>query len=322
MPSESDPWQWKMRLFASADLVGSTAYKASQWDKRIPDWATTFRDFFDKFPGFVEKKYDSLPNFDHGFARPDRRLTPWKFLGDEALFVVDLTQHEEVASHVLAFKNALKEFPSEWMKDDKPIPLRLKGTLWIAGFPVTNREITIRISPDNSIVDFIGPSIDAGFRIAKFSSERSLALSADLAHMLQDAVERLEWNKSLFTLKLSGREPLKGVLGSIGYPVVLLHVDDGNASAEEKLLGIKHDSEWATLKDFLQGFIQANLSRPFIETDPDQRYKRIPDEFVHLRDELKAEERQRGYSPETAQEPLPPAGDAIELDKPIKPPAN
>jgi hypothetical protein len=44
-----DPYKWCRRIFASVDVVGSTAFK-----QRSPEnsgkWATTFKLFFDEFP--------------------------------------------------------------------------------------------------------------------------------------------------------------------------------------------------------------------------------------------------------------------------------
>src|SRR5258707_1843028 len=80
-------WRWKLRLFASADLVGSTAYKATQRTSATPDWAALFREFFRDFPTFVKDLYSSLPPKHKECAE---QLKPWKFLGDEILFVAEL----------------------------------------------------------------------------------------------------------------------------------------------------------------------------------------------------------------------------------------
>ena len=302
-----DPWQWKLRLFASADLVGSTAYKASQSARSSPDWVSTFNEFFSEFPSAVRAQYASLPSQPSHCSRVIEQLSPWKFLGDEILFSVELKRFEDAASHVLAFKNAVSEFPAVWRK--KGLPLRLKGAAWLAGFPITNREVQIPSADGRPLLDFIGPSIDLGFRISKFADERRLVLSADLVLMLLDAVDEVEWEKGRFWLVLHGREILRGVIGNEGYPIVYLHMSDGRPDAEEKLLKIEHLCEWAALKDYLRKFIDERnpkLFRPFIANDQDQKYGQVPEKFEDLRKQLMSEESERGYAKQASlQEPAP-----------------
>jgi hypothetical protein len=239
MPSDSgEAWRWKLRLFASADLVGSTAFKAQQTNTRSPDWVPTFTEFFRDFPAEVQAQYATLPTLPAHCGVVAEQLRPWKFLGDEILFWVELGRHEDAASHLLAFKRAVREFPKKWQT--KKLALRLKGAAWLAGFPITNREILIPAAGGEPIQDYIGPSIDLGFRVAKFADERRFTMSADLALMLLDGVHRLEWEKEEFFLVLHGREVLKGVIGNESYPIVFLHTSDGKPDHEERLLGVEH----------------------------------------------------------------------------------
>jgi len=146
-------WSWKLRFFASADLVGSTAYKQSK-SGSTQEWARTFKEFFRSFPETVAAAYSRVPD---KCPKCNERLLPWKFSGDEILFNAQLLNHHEVLSHLAAFKSAVREFPIEWEK--KGVPLKLKATAWVAGFPVNNTELQI----DGGALDFIGPSIDLGF---------------------------------------------------------------------------------------------------------------------------------------------------------------
>src|SRR5262249_17781901 len=158
----------------SADLVGSTAYKGQSLGHR-PNWAPTFKEFFSDFPLDVKNSYSKVngPRISAG-----KRLRPWKFSGDEILFLTELSSYQESIAHLSAFKNAVVEYPNRWKT--KRLPLTLKATAWLAGFPVTNTELEIATgtSGRGKSLDFIGPSIDLGFRIAKFADERRMILSA------------------------------------------------------------------------------------------------------------------------------------------------
>jgi hypothetical protein len=306
-----DPWRWKLRLFVSTDLVGSTAYKAAQQDKSR--WAPTFKEFFRGFPAALEAAYDQLTS---RLERPSSRLQTWKFSGDEILFWVELRSHQEALGHIDAVKRAVSSFPELWK--EKGVPLRLKATAWLAGFPVTNTEIQIPSDGgNNSLLDFIGPSIDLGFRIARFCDGRRFAVSADLALMLMDAVDKSEVDRKHFQVHLHGCEVLKGVIANEPYPVFWIDMLDGAAVLEEKLLGIRRDFRADDVKDYLRDFIDktGSLRRPFIEGDADPRYGTPDQELATIREEMKAEESNRHYLND-GEEDRPPTEEA----KDIRPP--
>lgn len=289
-------WSWKLRLFASADLVGSTAYKQSASD-REGRWAPTFKEFFRDFPTAVESAYGSLPK---KCPPCSEKLAPWKFSGDEILFWTRLTKSAQVISHLAAFKDAVSKFPSAWQ--DKGVPLKLKATAWLAGFPVTNTEIEIPAGSSHSL-DFIGPSIDLGFRIARFADTQRFILSADLALMALDAIHNTEVAGDSFHFHFHGKESLKGVIGNEPYPIVWLDVFDGKQTREEQLLGIKRESKPQILRDFLLEFLEKTpgLIRPFIDGDSDAKYGQIPESHVVLRDKMMSEESGRGYLSEQSE---------------------
>ncbi|MBC8290294.1 MAG: hypothetical protein H8E37_08250, partial [Planctomycetes bacterium] len=177
-------WNWELRLFCSADIVGSMAFKATTPETRT-EWASTFSEFFHFFPQRVAAAYANLPV---GFVECSSLLEPWKFSGDEILFSCPVQNHRECVSHARAFKEAVGDFPNEnWVR--KGTPLTLKATAWIAGFPVTNRKVQI---PGSNAVDYIGPWIDLGFRIAKFATPRKFVVSASLALLLLDGIDSCE----------------------------------------------------------------------------------------------------------------------------------
>lgn len=305
MPPESDAtplddlWRWKLRLFTSADLVGSTAFKAARGDSC---WAATFKEFFSGFPQFVEAAYADLSP---KLPECAERLKPWKFSGDEILFWVELRNFSHAAAHVLALKCAIGKFAEAWAA--KEVPLRLKATAWLAGFPVTNTEIYIGDESEDQAktLDFIGPSIDLGFRIAKFCDERRFVISADLALMLLDAVDALEIDRKHFHIHLHGRESLKGVIGNKPYPILWLDMRDGQPLLEERLLGIQRDFRSDDLKDYLRQFLDETpqLRRPFIAGDGHHRYGAEDPKLTELREEMRAEETNRHYLSQGESEP-------------------
>ncbi|MGZ0175142.1 MAG: hypothetical protein ACKVHE_37085, partial [Planctomycetales bacterium] len=198
-------WAWELRLFCSAGIVGSTAFKAQNSPSKRPEWASTFSEFFRFFPQAVDAAYEKLPV---GFHKPAAALQAWKFVGDEILFSVAITNHKEGASHVRAFKNAISSFPEIQWKP-KGIPLDLKATGWIAGFPVSNRKVEI---PGTDGVDYIGPSVDLGFRLAKFSTPRKFVVSGSLALLVLDGIHSCELPSDSVVLYLDGTVSLKGVI--------------------------------------------------------------------------------------------------------------
>ena len=86
--------------------------------------------------------------------------------------------------------------------------LNIKATFWMAGFPLVNMEISkadqyghlagnqpydytmtnqfsvAKVLQNNQELDFVGPSIDTGFRLTKKSDENRIALSFEVVYLL------------------------------------------------------------------------------------------------------------------------------------------
>ncbi len=81
--------------------------------------------------------------------------------------------------------------------------------------------------------DFIGQSIDTGFRVSTASSSRKLMLSVELAHMLSLECIRVKGHPQRlpkvlvtnFAFHYDGRHTLKGVLDGIPYPLIWLDIE-------------------------------------------------------------------------------------------------
>lgn len=309
-PENDDRWNWKLRVIFSADIVGSTAYKSSKFGEAgEPQWASTFMDFYDGFPVAVEKGY-SKANEENSLPPCESHMRVWKFAGDEILFQVVLKDHKHLMRHVFAFKYAICKYAEMWSK--KEPDLSLKATAWLAGFPVTNREISIDAEAG---IDFIGPSIDLGFRLSKFSTPRKFVISADLALMLLDAVHACDVHWEAFHVFMHGKEVLKGVLSGAPYPIFWVDTRDGRPDLEESLMGSQRPFVPHQAREYLRAFLHKTprVRRPFIVGDPDhERYGTVPEQLENARAQMMSEEDMREYTedvhedPETEGQPLSP----------------
>lgn len=328
-------YSFKLRIYFSVDLVGSTAFKASEAQSEFPDWARTFEQFFTDFPDLLKVQYDHLPSL---APKPKNFATPWKCNGDEILFCAQLTDHKESIGHIIAMRQAIKGLDEKWSKQHGTRrPMKLKATAWLAGFPVNNAEVVLRVLDDQVIRDFIGPHIDLGFRLAQLADERKMPVSVDLADMLLNAMESLRCGEDECLLNYSGRTLLRGVNGGTPYPFFWVDMHNGEDSHEEKLTGYHRTFDRKVARSFITDYFkgQTIFRRPFIEGDPDRNYKEIPgkylDRLTAIREQVQAEESNRNYSPDpqngvpesgARREPLPPVLVSIPKKPKTKPKRN
>ncbi|KZF00874.1 hypothetical protein A2J03_09825 [Rhodococcus sp. EPR-157] len=123
-------------------------------------------------------------------------------------------------------------------------PMTLKGGAFLATVPTPDRRVAIPRtvgSADRSqldaeavneqtlnaahdegkfhaqyAMDFVGPSIDTGFRVLKYASRRYFVLTVEVAHILFKHYSFIERKDEAF---LVGMHELKGVWGGKPYPV-------------------------------------------------------------------------------------------------------
>jgi hypothetical protein len=233
----------------------------------------------------------------------------WKSVGDEVIYTKELTDHREAMICLQSWIAAVNSYRGEFK--NRYVSLDLKSSAWIAGFPVHNSEVFFHrtvnsadvdsISDDpiysnaelsgiyydsgaeNSVIrDFIGPSIDTGFRLGSLATPRKLIISIDLALLLIHATraqpEDFEYPKLNF--RYDGRVSLKGVFGGIPYPIFWLDMQSDNSlnMTEDDLRGEKAiDSD--RVKAFCEAFISENpkfLFRPYINENPDKFFASKP----------------------------------------------
>ena len=215
LPTTPDPSG--VYLFTSFDLVNSTAYKSVS-----KTWPVAVRSFYDNA---ISEYKDKIEEID---------TVVWKYQGDEILFHSRITARNQLGVLVdRAFDAvaALRAFV-ENLSDNR---LSVKGACWLAHARYQPPEELRRAAedppadaPENLMFpvssggearafDFLGPEIDAGFRLSFHSAKRLLVVSAELAWLLSGHVGA-EFPQRL---RFLGLRKLKGVWSGRHYPLVL-----------------------------------------------------------------------------------------------------
>ena len=224
----------------------------------------------------------------------------WKFVGDEILFHVELGRHEEVLFHAIALKKAVNEYGMKLAQ--KHPGLELKATLWGAGFPVSNVEVVTTASHQNEqsganppALDFLGPNVDLGFRLAQHANRRRLVLSAEIALLIFHARKSKQPIDELHLFLDPPRE-MKG-FGSNEYPILWLDRGDGEPTPEDILLGRERKYDHDAMSRYLNQHFSSGFfaERPFIENDPSMPFKQVPLNYNDRRKRLIQEDSDRQY---------------------------
>jgi len=276
----------KQRIFLSIDIIDSTKHKSS-----FPDvWAVGFAEFLSEVVVVYQSKLTEVIN-EHCRNTCQKPCVPklgkkeksshtvnvWKYIGDEVVLVTELTCKDYHAPlHVLALAETIKELEKSSKNKNRNknnMELRFKGTAWVAGFPVANIELNLP-GPTGQIKDFLGPSMDLGFRLSKFASEDRLIISASLAHLIVKAPAMMYKGKKEPHLPLcfGGLVEAKGIKNG-KHPLIWYSV---NQTAESELCRV----EPGKLQTFLdKGPLKDLVVPPFIvdtgKVDPnyDKKYR-------------------------------------------------
>ena len=326
LPSHRKP---HLRLFFSADIAGSTAYK--QRNLQSPDeWFNAILTFYRQAEETFSRTWEqykgsasSDPGRQKRFFGNDPEL--WKTVGDEVLFTKKIDSPAQVISATLAWISTLFELRELLKKRN----LDVKSSAWLADFPIRNSEVVLKkeinssdddyqhiFDNDKSLKafyesagsytrDFIGPSIDTGFRLGAYASPRKFAISVELAYMLsseQGVIDRHDHHLGAFGLRqlvfgYDGRASLKGVMNGNGYPVFWIDLAHSVKiyEMEDELLG-NHRCDISHISHFSHLFIAENsafLDFPYIisqEGNPaSEDFSIMPDkdiEWLKKREEL------------------------------------
>jgi len=274
-------------------------------------WFSPIAEFYREVERFFSsewRRYTDIVAAKHGWPTgPSPEL--WKSAGDELIYTKELADHREALCCIQAWIRAVNHY-RESFKTRFP-SLDLKCTAWLAGFPVNNAEIVLRSSlgnmradtddddavfsnlrllqkhytdpADNSLKrDYIGPSIDIGFRLSELATARKLVVSVDLALMLVSAlrVQPKDFGYPPVKFYYDGRSILKGVFGGTPYPIFWLDMqpEDELNVAEDKLSRVEAiDSD--RVKEFCEVFISKHgkyVIVPFIKDNPDPFFAEVP----------------------------------------------
>jgi len=243
--------QPRLRLFFSVDVVGSVQLKQSQ-----QPWRPSILNFYRDFDHTVYASYRAFnEGSNHVLPTPEF----WKSNGDELLYTCEIKDLDQTHDTIQVWLAALSAYRSTVTpQSNRP---DVKSTAWIGLFPVPNAEVFFRrggaqfrsdLLDDPQLLqaelreewyakggrgditrDFVGPSIDTGFRLTSWATPQRFIISVDLAFLL---VSSRHDSAEPALLHLSGRSKLKGVIDDEPYPAIWLPVG-GDAKPADAAVG-------------------------------------------------------------------------------------
>lgn len=229
-------------IFFSYDLMNSTKYKTVNKTQ----WPLVIRRFYELIEDGVKKWLTNVHL--------------WKYVGDELLLykklrsIVDI--HDCIPKAYRVLHDSIDRLHSEF-SDTKTI-LSVKAAVWCARvyyiapqniqgineqYPgqVHRNIVAVHLGGSNREgLDFLGPDIDVGFRIAKFAIRKRLVVGADLAYLLYK--ERSSIDKIDKKLRIVSYEPLKGIWEERRYPIIW-YEENWEKISESFLYDERYESE-------------------------------------------------------------------------------
>ncbi|AIB12748.1 hypothetical protein ABAZ39_12260 [Azospirillum argentinense] len=239
----------------------------------------------------------------------------WKSNGDELIYTLEISDPREVYAGVVCWLNTLLHYRA--VLAEQKIGLDVKAAAWVAGFPVANSEVIFRYTvqgmPDELgsgmpillhfyylnkwykggkdreglIKDFVGPSIDTGFRICGQATARKFAISLEVALLLSMVIPAKDLDDKI-VLRYDGKKELKGVLGGRPYPIFWIDTkhDDKLEKLEDSLAPLQVQ-DTTNVRKFCLEFISKNeshLFQPFIVKAEEPLLKVLPSNYErHLK---------------------------------------
>lgn len=206
-------------LFMSVDLAGSTAFKAqAQGDGESPEWLEAFEAFFREVPlimmGQIAGAFTMEEEVPH--------TSVWKVIGDEIIFIAHPRSPREAQLLTIAFYRTVVRYDRQIFQR---WPLRIRGCCWAVQISSRNREIEIPemlgAEADQAYIDYLGPDVDSGFRLASCCGRGQVIVSANLVQLLTSMEDP---HGILF--HYVGRKVLKGVFSGRPYPLFLMSMAD------------------------------------------------------------------------------------------------
>lgn len=269
---------YRVRLFLSVDLAGSTAYKyrkEAEGDNPL-GWVKAFEAFYRVFPETLAETYRSA-------AKEARQLAAieinegcpqfWKRVGDEILFCCRVYSLCHLGLCIDAFIRTLQEYGSKVEMNN----LSVKGNAWVASFPVPNVVFRLENEAESDylldekgekqvdarphLFDFLGKEIDAGFRIAVNSSPDEMTVSPALAFLLCHAVSLKSVTGYKRPIRFRQMQAFKGVAENEPYPVLVLDTCRHAAllrlkQLERRLLAVPEQADNENLRLYLKSYLK------------------------------------------------------------------
>jgi hypothetical protein len=265
----------RLKLFFSADIIGSTAYKQPldilrDDPRKHGRWAGIIQGFYKTVKEVFAEHWQTAANrllVKPGQATKDTHLGPpprfWKTIGDEVVFWKELTNSTQVWLAIACWMKTIESLRDyfDQVADDPGSSLDVKSAVWMAGFPVRNKVILdisssrapIKVLSDalrafyagNESVDadFIGPGIDVGFRVTGLASARKMSISLDVAYALAKT------QSDIMDLHLDPAEYFPGKAGSTRSEFVdrLRVYYSGSEPLKGVLGGIRYPKFWISV---------------------------------------------------------------------------
>lgn len=320
----------RLRVFISVDIVGSTALKqkrATLDRNNISEhyaWFAAIQGFYIVAKRYLieswDKKQKAYPD-DFACFGPAPQL--WKTVGDEVIFEKEITDHRQMAVLLSCFIEASEKL-REYVKK-KNSSLNIKCAAWLAGFPIRNKEVLLSYEQDIDFaedyhkpvgnilnqyydsddsqkvpVDYIGPSIDIGFRVANFSTSRKFVLSIGIPYLLSMTIKSQNGLISDFPIYYSGAHHLKGVLGGVNYPIFwidMIGIDSVDRIEDELTRNAPIPKE--TVRRYCEKFYDTHheyTHKPFIVSETETQVLQKPEWWDELHNNLVANFHQEDVS--------------------------
>jgi len=195
-------------LFMAIDIVGSAEFKL-QFRDNVDEafWLGPFESFFRwtplRFIGRIAQAYAhvrSLPKTD-----------VWRVRGDEIIFLSRLSRPDDAHLLTDAFMLTLRDCSDVVLRD---WDLKVRGCCWAAQMSGRNRVITIPEMHDG-FLDYLGPDVDAGFRLSSCAPDGHVAYSYNLIHLFASVA-----GAEKYRFRYDEDRMLKGVVDQLPYPIV------------------------------------------------------------------------------------------------------
>ena len=255
-----------LKMFFAADLTQSTEMKQTDLvaNPSMNRWIKVINSFFEEFSNIATRDYE------------DFRL--WKSKGDEIIYITDIEELGDIAQRISSYIRLVNDF----VKQSDVITLdRIKMYSWIVDPSNENCE-ELKLNPLKSEkldADYVSALMDMGFRLGEYAETRKLLVSIDVASVLMEKIEEL--NFKLYRKK--NEVVFKGAIAGNKLPV--FWVDIGTLLHQSKECSIELDSKIinnTTKKTERESGISEAIEIPGILSKNQSLVKHYPHIFLNL----------------------------------------